>query len=103
MDINGLITYLIAPAGQVALIMGISEIIKKQEFFAPKFIFILDLVLGVLFGVGTYTLYMGESPYIGIVVGLACGLMAAGVFSGIKNLREAYDSPEFVDEDESDE
>ena len=103
MDINELIAYLIAPAGQVALIMGLSEIIKRQEFFAPKFIFILDISLGIIFGVSTYTLYMGQSPYIGIVGGLACGLMAAGVFSGVKNLREAYDNPEFVDEGDGDE
>lgn len=101
MDINELITYLITPVGQVALIMGIAEVVKKQDLFEAKFIFILDLILGVIFGLGTYTLYMDYPPYIGVVVGLACGLMAAGLFSGVKNMTETYDDPEFVlDEDE---
>ena len=101
MDINELITYIITPAGQVAVIMALAEIIKRQELFAPKFIFFVDLVLGVLLGYCTYTVYMGESPYVGIIGGLACGCIAAGVFSGVKNLREGYDEPDFVlDENE---
>lgn len=103
MDINELITYLVAPVGQIALIMAIAEGVKKLELFATKFIFIFDILLGIALGVGTYTFYLDNSLYVGIIGGLACGCVAAGVFSGVKNLRETYDNPEFVDEDESDE
>lgn len=99
MDINELVTYLLTPLGTTALIMGIAEIIKKQELFETKFIFLIDLILGIIFGLGTYTMTMDYSWYIGVIVGLACGLMAAGLFSGVKNMRETYDNPEFVEED----
>lgn len=102
MDINELVTYLFTPLGTTALIMGIAEVIKRQELFETKFIFIIDLILGVLFGLGTYTLSMDYDPYVGIIVGLSCGLMAAGLFSGVKNLRESYDEPDFVEDEEED-
>lgn len=103
MDINTLITYLISPAGQVALIMALAELIKKQELFASKYIFYVDLIFGALLGVGVFWIYQGMHPVLAILAGLGEGLMAAGVFSGIKNLREAYDDPEFVEGNEEDE
>jgi len=100
MDINELVTYLFTPLGTTALIMGVAEVIKRQELFETKFIFIIDLILGILLGLGTYTFSMDYSPYVGAIVGLACGLMAAGLFSGVKNMRETYDDPDFVEDEE---
>ena len=103
MDTNEFITYLVTPAGQVALIMALAEIIKRQEILAPKFIFLVDLVLGVILGIAVFGAYLGMEPIPSVILGLADGCIAAGVFSGVKNLRESYDEPDFVVEEDEDE
>ena len=83
-DINQLITYLLTPTAQVALIMAMAELVKKIGL-KKKFIPLDDLVLGLLSGIFVYSsLGIVQS----IVVGLALGLSACGLFSGIKNLSE---------------
>ncbi len=83
-DINQLITYLLTPTAQVALIMAMAELVKKIGL-KKKFISLVDLVLGLLSGIFVYSsLGIVQS----IVVGLALGLSACGLFSGIKNLSE---------------
>ena len=83
-DINQLITYLLTPTAQVALIMAMAEFAKKIGL-KKKFIPLVDLVLGLLSGIFVYSsLGIVQS----IVVGLALGLSACGLFSGIKNLSE---------------
>ncbi len=83
-DINQLITYLLTPTAQVALIMAMAELAKKIGL-KKKFIPLVDLVLGLLSGIFVYSsLGIVQS----IVVGLALGLSACGLFSGIKNLSE---------------
>lgn len=85
MDINDLITYLLTPVAQVALIMALAQVAKKLGLKA-KWIPLLDLGLGIVAGLTIYTLQAGYSPIEGIVVGIACGLSACGLFSGVKNV-----------------
>ena len=84
MDINELVTYLLSPMAQVALIIGIAEIIKRMGM-ATKFIPLVDLGLGLISGIGVYTMSMGYSLTSGVLIGIALGLSACGLFSGIKN------------------
>lgn len=67
----------------VVLIIGIAELIKKLGF-NPKFIPIINLVLGLVAGIGLNT----DDIIKGIFVGLAVGLSASGLYSGVKNTKE---------------
>jgi hypothetical protein len=84
---NELLTYLVAPVAQVAIVMGLAEIAKKAGL-CPKYIPILDVVLGLVCGFVVYTVYMNMLPVEGIILGVAIGLSACGLFSGIKNTIE---------------
>lgn len=85
MEINELTTYLFTPIAQVAIIMAIAEVVK-QLGLNNKYIPLVDLGLGLIAGLVVYTAHMGFSPIEGIVVGVALGLSACGLFSGVKNL-----------------
>ena len=87
MDVNALIEYLLTPAAQVALIIGIAEVMKKIGF-KSKYIPILDLFLGVARGVLVYGGMLGYGIAKGALIGIAIGLSACGLFSGIKNVAE---------------
>lgn len=87
MDIKELVDYLLTPAVQVALIIGIAEVMKKVGFVV-KYIPLLDLVLGIISGVCVYGLMMNLGIPTGIIIGIAMGLSACGLFSGIKNVKE---------------
>ena len=87
MELNELITYLLTPIAQIALIMAIAEVVKKLGL-KHKYIPLVDLALGLIAGILVYTAYMGYHPVEGVVVGLALGLTACGTFSGLKNLIE---------------
>ena len=87
MDINDLVTYLLTPVAQVALIMALAEVAKRIGL-KTKWIPLLDLALGIVAGLTIYTAHLGYSPVEGGVVGIACGLSACGLFSGVKNLIE---------------
>ena len=87
MDIKELVEYLLTPAVQVALIIGIAEVMKKVGFVV-KYIPLLDLVLGIISGVCVYGLMMNLGIPTGIIIGIAMGLSACGLFSGIKNVKE---------------
>ena len=78
---------LMTPASQVALIIGIAEIVKKAGLDA-KYIPIVDIVLGLLSGILLYGIALGYGIPNGIVTGIALGLSACGLFSGVKNLTE---------------
>ena len=86
MSTQDLITYLLTPVGQVALVMGLAEVIKRIGLINIKYIPIIDVCLGVISGtiVYGYTLKVGYVN--GVMVGLAIGLSACGLFSGIKNV-----------------
>ena len=85
MDINDLVTYLLTPVAQVALIMAIAEVVKRIGL-KKRWIPLVDLGLGIVAGLAIYTAHLGYTPIEGIVVGIACGLSACGLFSGVKNL-----------------
>jgi len=76
-----LLVYAGIPA--VLLIMGIAELIKNLGF-NPKFIPVVNLVLGLVAGIGLNT----DDIVKGIFVGLAVGLSASGLYSGVKNTKQ---------------
>lgn len=87
MGIDELTKFLLMPTGQVALIIGLSEIIKRLGL-KKKWIPLIDLGFGLLSGIGIYGLMFQKGIVTGIVIGIAFGLSACGLFSGIKNLTE---------------
>ena len=87
MDIADLIKYLLTPVAQVLLIIGIAEMIKRLGVPA-KFIPLIDLALGLVSGIGIYGLSMDYPIYQAVLVGIALGLSACGLFSGIKNVSQ---------------
>lgn len=97
MDINELITYLLTPVAQVALIIGVAEVVKRQNWFSKNYIPILDLILGILSGVLVYGVMLEHGIGIGIIIGIAEGLSACGLFSGIKNVREELIKADDID------
>lgn len=70
----------------VLVIIGLVQLAKAVGFNG-KYGGILAVVLGVLASVG-YTLYQEAPLFKAIVVGLALGLSAAGLYSTQKNVRE---------------
>lgn len=84
MNADELITYLVTPVAQVALIMGLAELIKRLGL-DKRWIPLIDLALGILSGVVVYGQYGLVN---GVIIGIALGLSACGLFSGIKNVME---------------
>lgn len=83
-DVSELVTYLLTPTAQVAIVIALAEVLKKLGINS-KYIPLFDLGLGLLSGLFVYSdLGIIQS----IVVGLAIGLSACGLFSGVKNLVE---------------
>lgn len=97
MNMEDLLMTLLAPASQVALIIGIAEVIKRAGL-EKRWIPVIDLVLGLVSGICLYGLAMGYGIVNGIVIGLALGLSACGLFSGIKNLTNTETAEIEVDE-----
>ncbi len=87
MEINELIAYLLTPAAQVGIIIALAELIKRLGL-DKRFIPLVDLGLGIISGVVIYTIYMAMHPIEGVVLGIALGLSACGLFSGVKNVAE---------------
>ncbi len=87
MDTVNLITYLVTPVAQVALIVALAEVVKRLGLDS-KYIPLVDLGLGLLAGLLVYVAYQGCHPIEGIVIGVALGLSACGLFSGVKNVLE---------------
>lgn len=82
-----IITNLMSPIVQVALIVGIAEMFKGLG--VPKrWIPIVDLVFGLLSGFFVYHMLYGYGVIESIVLGIALGLSACGLFSGIKNVMD---------------
>lgn len=71
----------------VAMVIGLSEAIKRATGLNPKFVPVLDLLLGVAL-MYLYSFMEGlASPYI-VFYGLVAGLTACGLFSAGKNVLE---------------
>ena len=84
-DINSLVTYLVTPIGMVALIIALAEVAKNlgvNKMYIP----LLDLVIGL---VGSFFIYSELTVVYRVLAGLALGLSACGLFSGIKNTYES--------------
>lgn len=93
MDINELLTYLFTPVAQVAVIIGLAEIIKRAGL-DKRYIPMVDLVLGLISGIFVYGYVLEYGIADGIILGIALGLSACGLFSGIKNTVEESDVDE---------
>lgn len=87
MDTKELITQLITPVGQVALVMALAELFK-QVGFDKQYIPVVDVILGLISGVGVFSFLLHYSVEEGIILGLAIGLSACGLFSGVKNITQ---------------
>lgn len=87
MEITEMLAYLVTPVAQVALIMALAELIKRLGL-DKRYIPLVDLGLGILSGVVVYTIYTGMQPIEGVLIGIALGLSACGLFSGTKNVVE---------------
>lgn len=68
----------------VPLILGLVEV-SKRVGLPDKWSPLLSVVLGLISGLTV--LFPGE-PVKGVVVGLALGLSATGLYSGTKNIKE---------------
>jgi hypothetical protein len=91
-----LMEYLFTPMAQIALIIGIAEIIKRIGF-NRKYIPLIDLGLGLISGICVFGLVLGYDIAHGAVIGVALGLSACGLFSGIKNVSQG--DAQLTDED----
>lgn len=89
MEMADLMKYLLTPAAQVALIMGLAEIVKRLGLNS-KLIPVVDLVLGMASGLCVYGIAQEYGIMNGIILGIALGLAACGLFSGIKNVVELW-------------
>ena len=87
METVDLITYLLTPVAQVALIIGLAELVKKVGL-ETRWIPLVDVALGLMSGICIFGLLMGYGIAQGIVIGIALGLSACGLFSGIKNVAQ---------------
>lgn len=98
MSPSELIVYLLTPTAQIALIIGLAEIAKKMGL-PTKWIPIFDLVLGLISGIVVYGIAQGQGILNGVMLGLAIGLSACGLFSGIKNTVQGFTETGGDDED----
>ena len=92
MTTEELIKYLLTPVGQVALIMGLAEVLKRLEIVEAKYIPVIDVVLGIISGVVVFGLSLKLGTVNGVLIGIALGLSACGLFSGVKNLISERDN-----------
>lgn len=81
-----LISYLLTPVTQIALIIGLAELCK-QVGVPSRWIPLVDLALGLASGLCIFGLALDLGVTKGIILGIAMGLSACGLFSGIKNLK----------------
>lgn len=84
---DDLLNYLLAPVGQVALIIGLAQLAKNLGLNA-KYIPLFDVLCGLVGGILVYFIEFKYDFIQSIMIGLAIGLSACGLFSGIKNLTE---------------
>lgn len=82
-----LIEYLLTPATQIAIIIGLAEVAKRIGF-NKKYIPLIDLGLGLISGICVFGIMLGYGSGAGVIIGIALGLSACGLFSSIKNVSE---------------
>lgn len=76
---------LFAPITQIAIIIGLAEIAKINGL-EKRWIPILDVGLGLLSGIFIYHFVFDNGAIESVVIGIALGLSACGLFSGFKNV-----------------
>lgn len=101
MNNSDLIVMIMNPAMQVAMIVGIVEVLKRVGF-NKKALPIIDVVLGLVFGIVVYGYLQELGAIQGVLIGLALGLSACGLFSGIKNIAQ-HEEQEWTDNEEEQE
>lgn len=84
---DDLLNYLFAPVGQVALIIGLAQLVKNLGL-KPKLIPLFDVLCGLVGGILVYFIEFKYDLIQSVMIGLAIGLSACGLFSGIKNIAE---------------
>jgi uncharacterized membrane protein HdeD (DUF308 family) len=82
-----LLNYLLAPVGQIGLIIGLAQLVKNLGL-KSKYIPLFDVLCGLVGGILVYFIEFKYDIIQSIMIGLAIGLSACGLFSGIKNLAE---------------
>lgn len=82
-----LLNYLLAPVGQVALIIGLAQLVKNLGL-KSKLIPLFDVLCGLVGGILVYFIEFKYDLIQSVMIGLAIGLSACGLFSGIKNIAE---------------
>ncbi|MCR5479491.1 MAG: holin [Ruminococcus sp.] len=85
MNTDELINYLLSPVGLTVLVIGIAELLKKVGY-PTKYIPLVDLAFGILGGVSVFGVELKYGVFKGIIIGIAIGLSACGLFSGVKNI-----------------
>lgn len=85
-DVNTLVTYLVTPVGMVALIIALAEVAKNLGV-DKKYIPLIDLAIGL---VGSFFIYQDLTIVYRVLVGIALGLSACGLFSSVKNTYEGF-------------
>ncbi len=64
----------------IAVIVGLVELVKKLEWLKPKYLPLLSLILGVLFGI----IYFPGEFFNRVMLGIVMGLSASGLFDQSK-------------------
>ena len=84
MNETEIFSYLVSPPTMVGLIIAFAEALKILGL-PPKYLPLFDVILGVIIDLLVYGLELGFGVLKSGVIGLALGLSACGLFSGIKN------------------
>lgn len=67
--------------GVGAVITGLMNMIKSQEYIPPKYIPLAALLIGVIVGVAGGIIIFDVEPIIGAVAGFIAGLSAGGFYN----------------------
>ena len=67
----------------LAIVVGLSEVVKRMSVIPPKCIPILDLILGIS---ASFIWTQGSGWRDVLLQGVIVGLMASGLYSGAKNV-----------------
>lgn len=76
---------ILSPAAQVGIIIALAEVIKRLGC-PTKYIPLVDLALGLIIGIFVHGIGANMGIINGVMIGLALGLSACGLFSGAKNV-----------------
>ena len=84
MEASDLLSYIVTPVAQIALIMAIAEVIKRAGV-NTKYIPVINLILGLILGVLIFGLVGGQNIILSTIAGIAEGACAGGFFDNIKS------------------